>query len=228
MINTHDHPDHIFGNSAFQGEGATFVGHARLARAMAERGPLYMDNMKRILGAAFAGTRLVPPTVLVPQEAPLELDLGGRVLHLQAWPTAHTDCDLTALDRGSGTLMAGDLLFMERLPVEDGSLDGWLGVIDRLRAVPAARVVPGHGPASAPWPAALVAERRYLDSLRASVRRIIALGVPLGQAVAAVPLPADQHWQLTAGNHARNVIASYTRARVGVGDAEAHPEDRGD
>jgi hypothetical protein len=42
------------------------------------------------------------------------------------------------------------------------------------------------------------------------VRRIIEEGVPLGRAVAAVPLPTDERWQLTAGNHARNVIASYT------------------
>jgi quinoprotein relay system zinc metallohydrolase 2 len=210
VINTHDHPDHIFGNSAFEGLGATFVGHERLVRAMAERGPLYMDNMRRNLGAACAGTHRVPPTVLVPEATPLELDLGGRRLHLRAWPTAHTGCDLTALDRGSNTLMAGDLVFMERLPVDDGSLDGWLGVLDRLAAVPADRVVPGHGPASAPWPAALDAERGYLVWLRASVRRIIEEGVPLGRAVAAVPLPTDERWQLTAGNHARNVIASYT------------------
>ena len=91
------------------------------------------------------------PTLLVVDRA--ELDLGGRRLMLEAHPTAHTDNDVSVFDQASGTLWLADLLFMERIPVIDGSLLGWLEVLETVQGWPAQRVVPGHGPASAPWPA---------------------------------------------------------------------------
>ncbi|MDF1585456.1 quinoprotein relay system zinc metallohydrolase 2 [Marinimicrococcus flavescens] len=210
VIATHAHPDHLFGHAAFAGDGVRFAGHQRLPREVASKGPLYLDNMTRLLGAASAGTELVAPDVTVPVGAPLEIDLGGRVLRLQAWPTAHTAADLTALDLESGTLFAGDLLFMERLPVVDGSLTGWLDVMAELAALPAERVVPGHGPAQAAWPEALAPQRAYLKALRDSVREAIEQGMPLGRAAEEIPLPAGQSWLLGDENHPRNVIASYT------------------
>lgn len=43
----------------------------------------------------------------------------------------------------------------------------------------AARVIPGHGPVSAPWPEALAAEQRYLQTLVDEIRALIARGVRL-------------------------------------------------
>ena len=77
---------------------------------------------------------------------------------------AHTDSDLSVLDEQTRTLFAGDLVFLSHTPVLDGSLRGWLRVIDELAALPAQRVVPGHGPVSE-WPAALADQRRYLETL---------------------------------------------------------------
>ena len=102
---------------------------------------------------------MVPPTILV--DGTTTLDLGSRTLTLRAWPVAHSDSDLTVLDEQTGTLFAGDLVFLGHTPVLDGSLRGWLDVIDELATLPAQRVVPGHGPVSE-WPAALADERRYL------------------------------------------------------------------
>jgi quinoprotein relay system zinc metallohydrolase 2 len=207
VIDTHVHPDHLLGNAAFA--DATIVGHARLPRALAERGPLYLDNMRRLLGPAVEGSELVPPSLTVPVGQQTALDLGDRVLTLRAWPTAHTDTDLTVLDEASGTLIAGDLVFMERLPVVDGSLLGWLRVMEELAALPAERVVPGHGPASAPWPAALEPQRRYLTALRDAIRTSLADGQTLAQAVESMAPPKDG-WLLSEENHPRNVTAGYT------------------
>lgn len=209
VINTHDHPDHVLGNAAFAGEGTEFVGHARLPAAMAARGPFYLANMHRLLGPAAVDAELVAPTLTVAEGAPLRLDLGDRALELRAWPMAHTGSDVTVLDLATGTLFAGDLLFMERLPVIDGRLTGWLAVLDELAALPAARVVPGHGPPSAPWPDALAPQRAYLETLRDGVRARLAQGWSLADTVAALP-PPEASWQLRDGNHQRNVTAAYT------------------
>jgi quinoprotein relay system zinc metallohydrolase 2 len=209
VINTHGHPDHVFGNAAFAGEGTIFVGHKNLPRALATHGSFYVEAFRRIIGAQLIDdVRLIPPTLLV--EDTLKLDLGSRTLTLQAWPAAHSDSDLTILDEKSGTLFAGDLVFLIHVPVLDGSLRGFLSALDRLAALPAQRVVPGHGPVS-PWPAALVDERRYFEALASDVRAAVARGDPIAAAAATAAASEKSHWSLFDDYNARNATAAFSQ-----------------
>jgi len=207
VVNTHAHPDHVFGNAAFQTEGAIFVGHRNLPRALAARGSLYIDRFRRLMGDdLIKEVAIVAPTQLVDNE--LKLDLGSRTLMLRAWRTAHTDNDLTVLDVSSGTLFGGDLVFLEHVPVLDGSLRGWLAVIEPLGAIAAQRVVPGHGEIAA-WPDALSDERRYLETLRDDIRAAIDHGSPLAKAVASAAASEHARWALFDEYNARNATAAY-------------------
>jgi quinoprotein relay system zinc metallohydrolase 2 len=209
IINTHEHPDHVFGNAAFSSLG-TFVGHHNLRSELDKRGYFYLNSFRNNIGpAATAGVRIIPPTLLVNNE--LSLDLGGRRLRLAAWsPAAHTDCDLTVLDEVTGVLFAGDLVFLQHVPVLDGSLRGWLSLLPRLAELPAGVVVPGHGQQIAPWPQALDDERRYLTTLADDTRHLIADGVPITQAVPRIAQSERGHWRLFDDYNPRNATAAFT------------------
>jgi quinoprotein relay system zinc metallohydrolase 2 len=208
VINTHGHPDHAFGNAAFSGEGIVFVGHKNLPEALRTRGPFYIEAFRRIMGGSLIDeVRIVPPTLLV--DGTLELDLGGRRLLLQAWPTAHSDNDLTVLDETSKTLFAGDLVFLSHIPVVDGSIRGWLRITDDLSRLSAERVVPGHGPVSE-WPAALADQRRYLETLAADVKALVVKGATIKTAADSAAESERPRWQLFDDYNARNATAAFS------------------
>jgi quinoprotein relay system zinc metallohydrolase 2 len=206
VINTHAHPDHVFGNAAFVAQAAEFVGHRNLPRALALRGQYYLDAFRRSMGDALDGVAIVAPQRAVDGE--VKLDLGHRVLTLRAWASAHSDSDLTVFDETTQTLFAGDLVFLEHIPVVDSSLRGWLAATDALSLIAARRVVPGHGPL-AEWPLALSGERRYLERLAQDCRALIASGASLAQAAATAGRSEKPQWVLFEEYNARNATAAF-------------------
>jgi quinoprotein relay system zinc metallohydrolase 2 len=207
VINTHAHPDHVFGNGAFAGPGVTFVGHRNLPRALASRGAHYLAAFRATMGDALDGVTIIAPSLTVADT--LTLDLGGREIELTAWRTAHSEADLTVLDKKTGTLFAGDLLFLQHVPVVDGSLLGFLDVADRLAAIRAERVVPGHGPMVAPWPKALDDERAYLTRLTADLRAAIRKGENVTAAASEAAAGERDKWRLFEDYNARNATAGF-------------------
>ena len=205
VVNTHFHPDHILGNSAFP--GAKIVAHPRMVAALEARGDFYLDSVRRDLGVAAAGTVVIAPDLLVDGE--LQIDLGERVLSIRSWPTEHSDSDITLRDLTSDSWFLGDLLFVRRMPTLDGSLRGWIRVLRRLQSQPAARVVPGHGPASVVWPASVEPLLAYLNGLAVAVRRAVAQGVTLAEAEDSVGFDLKDGWLLFDQGHPRNVAVAF-------------------
>lgn len=208
VINTHMHPDHVFGNGIFRAEKPIFIAHHKMARGLAARAERYLSINKELLGeAAFEGTEIVLPSEHVKDVT--EIDLGERKLTLVARPTAHTDNDLTVFDPATGTLVLGDLLFSGHIPTLDGSILGWIKLIDVLRKESAARVVPGHGPASMAWPEALDPIDRYLRRIADDVRGMIKANKTLGEALQSVAQSEKDQWLLASEFHARTITAAF-------------------
>jgi quinoprotein relay system zinc metallohydrolase 2 len=208
VVLTHVHPDHIFGAAAFADDGPIVVGHERLPGALAQRGAFYERTLRRGIGdAAAEGSIVVPPTLLVHDR--LDLDLGNRPVTVRAHGPAHTDNDLSIADGRTATLWLSDLLFVDRIPVLDGSVVGWLKELASLREMKAARAIPGHGPVSVPWPAGSDDKLRYLTELADGTRAAIRSNVGIAEAPNHVCAEERGRWLLFDDYNPRNVTAAY-------------------
>jgi quinoprotein relay system zinc metallohydrolase 2 len=212
VINTHVHPDHIFGNAAFVTRDtnevkAQFVGHEKLATAMQLRKEAYDKLNVKYMGDDAKGSEIVLPTVAV--KAPIDLDLGDRSLKITPYPVAHTNTDVSVIDSKTSTLFTGDLLFIERTPVLEGDIKGLIAAIDTLKTYPVKQVVPGHGPFTKDWVQALNNEQRYLNALLTDIRANIKAGKTMGDAMDTAAAGEKDKWLLFDIANRRNVNTMY-------------------
>jgi quinoprotein relay system zinc metallohydrolase 2 len=207
VINTHVHPDHIYGNAAFLEDQPQFVGHHKLAGAMDQRKDAYTRMHQEWMGEAFAGSEMVKPTLAVTDAT--TLDLGDRQLQLQAHPVAHTNTDLTVIDSKTSTLWSGDLLFVERTPSIDGDLKGWITVTENLGSLNVSQTIPGHGPVVTNLKAALDNQRRYLTVLLNDIRNSISKGEMMESAMNTAAISEKDKWVLFDIVNRRNVNNIY-------------------
>lgn len=206
VVLSHVHPDHIFGAAAFLPDNPIFIGHAKLRPALQARGDFYRTKLQEIAGVDQVGP-LVYPTLEIADGG--EVDLGGRFVTFKAHKTAHTSCDLAMTDQQTGLLLPADLLFVSRIPALDGSLLGWLAVLDELKASGASKAVPGHGPVCVDFAQAAASLNRYLSILRDGVRDEIKHNGSIEQAIRTVAQGERPNWLLFDDYNARNVTQAY-------------------
>ena len=208
VINTHVHPDHIFGNAAFLKDKPIFVGHEKLAEAMQLREESYATLNEKYLGKDAEGSVVVIPTLTVKDN--LELDLGNRKLKLTAYPIAHTNTDVTVIDDKTETIFTGDLLFIDRTPVIEGDIKGLIATLEKIKTYKNIKqVVPGHGPQTKEWIKAINNELRYLTVLLNDIRNAIADDVGLEKTMAAAAASEKENWVLFDIANRRNVNILY-------------------
>ncbi|WP_390902629.1 quinoprotein relay system zinc metallohydrolase 1 [Sphingomonas oryzagri] len=180
---THLHPDHVYGAAAF--DPLAVAATPQLVDILKRDGAGFSDGMYRLLGDWMRGTELrIPGTVLASDHE----TIGGRDFGLIAL-SGHSAADLAVLDRRTGTLIAGDLVFHDRAPsTPHADLPAWRASLDRLKALPHRATVPGHGPFD-PTPAAAIDQTRdWIDWLDRTLRDAVAEGLDMAEA-GNLPIP---------------------------------------
>jgi cyclase len=214
VLNSHYHSDHVKGNQVFT--GARIVSTAKTREAMAEAKRRYgtdaetiRKDLQRDLGAHLADPddpdrtlfegydrghleglptlKYTLPDIVF--DSGMTLHGSVRTAEAVTYGGGHTVSDALLYLPDDRVAFMGDLLFVECHPyLGDGSLDGLFRILDRVEALDAKILVPGHGPVGAPKD--IAAMRRYIDWVQRTADEVRGSGRGLDLAMEK-PVPPD-------------------------------------
>ncbi|MBT7689265.1 MAG: quinoprotein relay system zinc metallohydrolase 2 [Nitrosomonadales bacterium] len=205
VINTHVHLDHIYGNAIFKEDDIDFIGHVELPRAMASRKGFYERTNLKYLKIPLKKSIQIAPNILIKPNESESFDLGNRVIKVTGYPVSHTNTDVTVEDIKTKTLWAGDLLFIERTPVIDGDIHGFIAVIDEILKLDINQVIPGHGTPTKKWKQAFLKEQNYFKVLRDELRLAIDNDQDLQLTIDTAGRSESKKWELFNVQNGRNI-----------------------
>jgi quinoprotein relay system zinc metallohydrolase 1 len=203
------HPDYFLGNQAFAQlpRYATAATRAGMAREAAS----YETNLYRLCGDWMKGTEfLLPDRDIDAAVKTGRWELGGREFELREF-SGHTDSDLVLMDRSSGVVFAGGLVFAQRLPTTPHARVGhWIKSLDQAQALQWRTVVPSHGPVHNDG-SGVAGTRAFLQWLDREFKSYAEQGWDMNDVLRA-PVPAPfRGWAAFATEYVRNVAHLYPR-----------------
>jgi glyoxylase-like metal-dependent hydrolase (beta-lactamase superfamily II) len=209
VVITHASQEVVFGAAAFQARGIPVWMHRESAALMAQRCGTCLRNLRSELGErAMAGSRVVEPDRVVGKSQPL--DVIGRRLMLIAPDGQDTTGTLALLDETTGTLIAGSLVSIDRIPdLRDVGGKGWPGALAALKATKCIHLIPAFGRIGSC--ADIDALARYFAALDGHVRALLAAGVGLAELPERCDLPEFAAWDGYAALHPQNANRAYLR-----------------
>lgn len=220
LVNTHANGDHTHGNALVA--NAEVIASAAAAREMAELPPAMVAQVKAAgaagaLGDAgtyfaqifapfdFASARGRAPTRTF--EKRLDLTVGDKAVELHMLGPAHTAGDVLVWVPHDRAVFTGDLLFIDVTPIMwAGPVGNWLAACDRILALGAESIVPGHGPMTDA--AGVRRLQEYLRWVNREARRRFDAGLALDEAILDIALGEYRNW-LDAERLAVNVASLY-------------------
>ncbi len=173
LVNTHSHGDHTHGNFMFA-PGTAIIGHERCRDEVIAAGPPGARLATLFPGPDFGDCPVAPPFVTFQDR--LNVYVDDLKVELFYVAPAHTTNDIVAWIPERKLLFTGDIIFHGGTPFAlAGSIGGWLDALDRIEALGAETIVPGHGEVCGP---AVIGEvRAYLRFIEEKARRGFESGV---------------------------------------------------
>ncbi|WP_019025101.1 MULTISPECIES: rhodanese-like domain-containing protein [unclassified Thioalkalivibrio] len=172
----------MLGMTYWQEQGATVIAHEDAAREIEQNGRRSLEGApNRTRDKAFL-TELGTPDKIF--EDRVELDMGGEIIEVLFLGPAHAPGDIALWAPDRKTLITGDLAFHERmLPIfEYTDTAGWIETWDKLEAIEADYIIPGHGGPVTDFEQLRKYTRDYLVFLREEVQEILDTGGTLNDA----------------------------------------------
>ena len=108
IINTHHHPDHLLGNSAFEKSDIFATSYTK--EEIEKNGDLYIVNLTNIVQSAMKNTKIKIPNNILNEKELVFDDYKLKLLYLDG----HTKSDVAIYDENSKILYASDLVFNKR------------------------------------------------------------------------------------------------------------------
>ncbi len=219
VVNTHDHSDHVFGNSIFDELSPAILAHGNCRARLIEMGRDRIGGYRRYdakLRSALKGLRICPPRLTYQEE--MDFMLGGTRLQL-LHPTkgAHTSGDTMVFLPDEKVLFAGDVLWVGYHPnLEDADLEGWLGALEGVSKLKVDYIVPGHGPVADKSFIAPLA--KYIRNFDATFTRLARDGVPKERIAEELVMEGTEEWRLKMIVE-RNVSILHERYRARLTEA---------
>jgi len=138
------------------------------------------------------------------------LRIGEREMELREY-RGHTDSDLVLVDKASGVVFAGGLVFAQRIPTTPHAQIGpWLESLQAFAALPVKTLVPSHGPVR-PDASAVGETQRYLQWIDGRFRALAEQGAEMNE-VLRTEVPAEfRGWAAFGTEYTRNVAHLYPR-----------------
>ena len=167
----------------------------------------------------FSGIELTPPTTTFKSEH--SVTVGDKKVDLYNVGPAHTRGDVLAHVPGDKVIFTGDIIFNEGHPVIwDGPIGNWQAACERILALDADVVVPGHGPVT---DKAYVRKfKGYLDYIEAEARKGFDAGLSEWETACEMSL-ADYDTWLDAERLLGNVHALYREFRNDKSEPQIMP-----
>jgi glyoxylase-like metal-dependent hydrolase (beta-lactamase superfamily II) len=194
LVNTHYHPDHVWGNAIFRDEGAVILARPETGIEMEKYSPVYREYYKDQKPDVFRMIREVEtvlPDSFVTDE--LRLDLGGIEAVIAYFGPGHTAGDLVVMVPSKRIVFTGGLVsigYHPNLGDQGADFMNWLGILDRIGETQPRVIVPGQGQVGDAG--ILDFTRDYIVDLTGLVVDAISRGRTLSQSIDEIKVPGTE------------------------------------